>query len=149
MSIYKLNPAKDSKSKKIRKGRGNASGKGGESGRGHKGQRSRSGFSQMSGFEGGQNPLYRRVPKKRGLKLKPNISTKFHVLNLSSISESFMENDIVDMKILREKFKIKRNVKVKILGDGDITKPLTFKDLSFSKSAEDKIKLAKGTISTK
>ena len=146
MSIFKLSPNKDSKSKKIRKGRGNASGKGGESGRGHKGQRSRSGFSQMSGFEGGQNPLYRRVPKKRGLKLKPNFASKYHVLNLSSIEKNFNANEIVDISNLKEKFKIKRNVRVKILGDGNITKSLTFKDLVFSNSALEKIKLAKGII---
>ena len=61
-----LKPAKGAVKKRTRKGRGNASGKGGECGRGHKGQKSRSGYSAKAGFEGGQMPLYKRVPKRRG-----------------------------------------------------------------------------------
>lgn len=68
MAVFELRPAKGSVKKRVRRARGNSAGQGGEAGRGHKGQKSRTGYSRRAGFEGGQMPLYRRLPKKRGFK---------------------------------------------------------------------------------
>ena len=78
-----LAPAPGSVKKRKRVGRGNASGFGGECGRGHKGQKSRSGYSRKRGFEGGQNPLYRRLPKKSGFRNRFRV--EYRILNLSDI----------------------------------------------------------------
>jgi large subunit ribosomal protein L15 len=93
-----------------RVGRGNASGFGGECGRGHKGQKSRSGFSRKRGFEGGQNPLYKRLPKKRGFHNK--FKKKFQVINLENINFSKFGDTIeikhlLDFELVTNKFPIK------------------------------------------
>ena len=134
--------------KKIRVGRGIGSGKGKTSGRGHKGQKSRSGVAIKS-FEGGQMPLYRRLPK-RGFKSlsKDNIA----ILNLSKIQTMYEKNkyklsNSLDLKQLKEKKLIKRKfLKLKILGSGELKEKLDITAHYVSKQALEKITKAGGKI---
>ncbi len=144
----RLNQLTKINKKKIRPGRGIGSGKGKTSGRGHKGQKSRSGVAVKS-FEGGQMPLYRRLPK-RGFKsfLKKNVA----ILNLSSL-QKYYENKIldfknpIDLKILKEKKLInKKFEKLKILGNGEIKNKINIIVNSSSKQAQAKIEKAGGTL---
>ena len=138
-----VNPLYGSIKTRKRKGRGNASGLGGECGRGHKGQRSRSGFSLYAGFEGGQTPLYMRLPKKKGFK---NIFKKiYHPINLSQLSELAIDN-IVSPESLVEQNIIKRGTLLKILGDGNCPDNLTIKAHKISKSALSKIDSSKSSF---
>ena len=143
-----LNSLTKSNRKKIRVGRGIGSGKGKTSSRGHKGQKSRSGVAIKS-FEGGQMPLYRRLPK-RGFKSlnKSNIA----ILNLSKIqniidkSKNEIKN-ILDLKILKEKKLVnKKFIKLKILGTGDIKTNIEISAHFASKQALSKIEKAGGKI---
>jgi large subunit ribosomal protein L15 len=144
----RLNELAKTNLKKIRVGRGIGSGKGKTSGRGHKGQKSRSGVAIKS-FEGGQMPLYRRLPK-RGFKsmFKKNIAT----INLSSIQKFLDEKRIkssstIDLKELIEKKIIgKKYEKLKILGNGEIKDKVNFSINFASKQAKDKIEKAGGTL---
>ena len=135
--------------KKIRDGRGIGSGKGKTSARGHKGQKSRSGVSIKS-FEGGQMPLYRRLPKRGFKSMKKNIIA---ILNLSKIQNIIdkPQNDIkniLDLKILKEKNLInKKYKKLKILGSGEIKKNLEISAHFASKQALTKIEKAGGKVS--
>ena len=144
----KLNSLIKNNKKKIRVGRGIGSGRGKTSARGHKGQKSRSGVSIKS-FEGGQMPLYRRLPK-RGFKSLKNISVA--VLNLSKIQNIIekQKNDIknsLNLKILKEKKIInKKFKKLKILGTGDLKKNIDISAHFASKQALNKIEKAGGTI---
>ena len=143
-----LNSLKKTNIKKIRPGRGIGSGKGKTGGRGHKGQKSRSGVAIKS-FEGGQMPLYRRLPK-RGFKAinKKNIA----VINLSSLQKFHDEKrinfkDLIDLKVLKEKRIVnKKFEKLKILGSGEIKDKVTIEADLVSKSAEEKLKKAGGSI---
>ena len=135
--------------KKIRVGRGIGSGKGKTSSRGHKGQKSRSGVAIKS-FEGGQMPLYRRLPKRGFKSLNKNITA---ILNLSKIqnildkSKNSIKNNL-DLKILQEnKFINKKFTKLKILGTGEIKKNLEISAHFASKQALSKIEKAGGKIS--
>ena len=143
-----LNSLTKNNTKKIRVGRGIGSGRGKTSSRGHKGQKSRSGVAIKS-FEGGQMPLYRRLPK-RGFKSLNNNSTA--ILNLSKI-QSILEKskseikDKIDLKILQDKKKVKKNVlKLKILGAGEIKKNIEISAHYASKQALSKIEKAGGKI---
>ena len=144
-----LNSLKKINKKKIRVGRGIGSGKGKTSSRGHKGQKSRSGVAIKS-FEGGQMPLYRRLPK-RGFKTfsKKNIA----VLNLSRIQDVLdkYKKDIkesIDLKILKDKKIINRKYeKLKILGKGELKTKLEISAHYASKQAQEKIEKAGGKIS--
>ena len=135
--------------KKIRVGRGIGSGKGKTSARGHKGQKSRSGVSIKS-FEGGQMPLYRRLPK-RGFKSINKV--KVAILNLSNIQKIFDKNkssikDVINLKILKEKKLInKRYSKLKILGTGELKKNIEITAHFASKNAQVKIEKAGGKLS--
>ena len=135
--------------KKIRVGRGIGSGKGKTSSRGHKGQKSRSGVAIKS-FEGGQMPLYRRLPKRGFKSLNKNITA---ILNLSKIQNILdkPKNDIkniLDLKILKEKKLVnKKYKKLKILGAGEIKKNLEISAHFASKQALSKIEKAGGKIS--
>jgi len=144
MKIHELTPAKGSKHRRKIIGRGEGSGHGGSATRGTKGQGARSGQSIMVGFEGGQMPLIRRIPK-RGFN-----HTRFHtcygVVNLRDIDVSFQKDQKITPGDLVEKGLVKKHMLVKILGDGEITKPLNITAHKFSKSAEEKIKKAGGTI---
>ena len=143
-----LNSLGKVKSKKIRVGRGIGSGKGKTSGRGHKGQKSRSGVAIKS-FEGGQMPLYRRLPK-RGF--NPIEKVKVGKINLGSI-QSFIESkrikstDKIDLNLLKKLKLINKNtVKIKILGSGEIKEKISIHVDLISKSAKEKIDKIGGTI---
>ena len=143
-----LNTLYKNNKKKIRVGRGIGSGKGKTSSRGHKGQKSRSGVSIKS-FEGGQMPLYRRLPK-RGFKSLHKNNTA--ILNLSKIQNILdkSKNDfknILDLKILKEKKLVnKKYLKLKILGSGEIKKNIEISANFASKQALSKIEKAGGKI---
>ena len=144
----KLNNFLKSNKKKIRVGRGICSGKGKTSARGHKGQKSRSGVSIKS-FEGGQMPLYRRLPK-RGFK---NFNkSRIAILNLSKIQNileknKYKINDIVDIKTLKEKKLInKKFIKLKILGSGELKKNIAISAHFAYKQALEKIQKAGGKL---
>ena len=138
MKLHELSPAKGSKHSRKRVGRGPGSGLGKTSGRGEKGQKSRTGYSSRPGFEGGQMPLVRRVPK-RGF---TNIwKTEYSVVNLSQLAD--FEGDVTP-EALRERGLVRSGKKVKVLGDGEIGKPLRVVANKFSKSAREKIEAAGG-----
>ncbi len=139
-----IKPAKGSTSKRKRRGRGNSSGLGGESGRGHKGQKSRSGYSSRPGFEGGQMPLYRRLPKKRGL--GNSVQTYFHPINLGQLNHYFEANEEVTLETLLLKKLIGRSDKVKILANGELNKKLTIKVHKISESALQKLSASGSTF---
>lgn len=143
MELSNLRPAEGStKSDNFRKGRGHGSGNGKTAGKGHKGQKARSG-APRAGFEGGQMPLYRRIPK-RGF---TNRNTKVIIgINLRAL-DRFEDGAVVSVDTLIEAGIVK-NPKdgVKILGNGEITKKLTVKANAFSASAKEKIEAAGGTV---
>lgn len=137
-----LRPPHGAIKKRKRVGRGDASGHGSTSGRGQKGQKARAGGDISPYFEGGQMPLYRRLPK-RGFK---NIFRKeYHIVNIDDLAKRFKSNEIVDPKALREVGLIKMGP-VKLLGYGEITFPLTVRVHRFSKQAKEKIELAGGKV---
>ena len=142
MDLSNLKPNEGAVSERSRVGRGHASGNGKTAGRGHKGQKARSGGSTRLGFEGGQMPLYRRIPK-RGFK---NYNYKEIIgINVSKL-DVFENGTEVTVETLIEAGIIKNpRDGVKILGDGELTKNLTVKVNAFSKSAEEKITAAGGT----
>jgi len=144
-----LNSLVKNNKKKIRVGRGIGSGKGKTSARGHKGQKSRSGVAIKS-FEGGQMPLYRRLPKRGFKTLNKNVTA---ILNLSKIQNIIDKsknkiNNSLDLKILKEKNLIKKKyLKLKILGSGEIKKNIEISAHFASKQALAKIEKAGGKIS--
>ena len=144
-----LNNSNQIKVKKIRVGRGIGSGKGKTSGRGHKGQKSRSGVS-IKGFEGGQMPLYRRLPK-RGFKSIKN-KKRIALMNLSKIQEIINKNKIslntkINLKNLQESNLINNKYKkLKLLGSGDIKEKFDFEVDFISKSAKEKIEKSGGKV---
>ena len=142
MKLNELSPAPGSTHSPIRVGRGIASGKGKTSGRGHKGQKSRSGGGVRPGFEGGQMPLYRRIPK-RGFKNRNRL--EIVAINISAL-EKFDNGADVTVDTLIESGIVK-NPKdgVKILGNGELTKKLNVKANAFSASAKEKIEALGGT----
>lgn len=142
IELSNLSPAEGSvKSDNFRRGRGHGSGNGKTAGKGHKGQKARSG-APRPGFEGGQMPLYRRIPK-RGFNCHSH--KEIVGINLSAL-DRFEDGAVVDVDALVESGVV-RNPKdgVKILGNGDITKKLTVKANAFSASAKEKIEAAGGT----
>ncbi len=142
MELSNLRPAEGSKhSDNFRRGRGHASGNGKTAGKGHKGQKARSG-APRPGFEGGQMPLYRRIPK-RGF---TNRNTKeITAINVSAL-ECLQDGIEVTPDVLLEAGIISKVVDgVKILGDGELTKKLNVKVSAFSASAKEKIEAAGGT----
>lgn len=143
IGLHNLRPAPGARHRKKIIGRGEGSGHGGSATRGRKGQRSRSGDGKMSGFEGGQIPLLRRIPK-RGF---TNISrVAYAVVNIGTLDKLFDSGNDITVEAIHQKGIAKRNLPVKILGNGEIKKALTIKVDAFSKSAEEKIKAAGGTI---
>lgn len=126
-----------------RVGRGTGSGHGTTAGRGSKGQLSRSGGGKGAGFEGGQTPIYRRLPK-RGFNNK--FKVEYAVVNVGDLERVFESGDKVDGEALREKGLVRGyDVRVKVLGDGEMTKSLTVHAHKFSESAVSKIKAAGGS----
>ena len=142
MELSNLRPAEGSvQSDNFRRGRGHGSGNGKTAGKGHKGQKARSG-APRPGFEGGQMPLFRRLPK-RGFK---NINHKNIVgINVSAL-DVFEDGAVVDVQALKDQGIIKKELDgVKILGNGEITKKLTVKANAFSAVAKEKIEALGGT----
>lgn len=143
IELSNLRPADGSKhSDNFRRGRGHGSGNGKTAGKGHKGQKARSG-APRPGFEGGQMPLYRRIPK-RGFTCPS--SKEIVGINLGVLNDRFEDGAVVDINALIDSG-IVRNPKdgVKILGNGEITKKLTVKANAFSASAKEKIEAIGGT----
>lgn len=142
MNLSNLHPAEGSKhSDNFRRGRGHASGNGKTAGKGHKGQKARSG-APRAGFEGGQMPLYRRLPK-RGFK---NINSKTIVGINVSVLEKFENDSVVSVETLMENGIVKNPQDgVKILGNGELTKKLNVKANAFSEGAKSKIEAVGGT----
>ena len=141
MRLDELQPAEGSKFSKKRVGRGIGSGTGKTSGKGHKGQNARSGGGVRPGFEGGQMPLYRRLPK-RGFK---NIFAKQYVsINVEDLNK-LEDGTEVTAEVLKEAGIISKTLDgVKILGRGEVTKKLTVKVAKYSASAKEKIEKAGG-----
>ena len=143
MKLHELSPAEGSVKAGFRKGRGAGSGNGKTAGKGHKGQNARSGGGVRPGFEGGQLPLYRKLPK-RGFN-NARFGKQYAVVNIGILNEKFASGDVVDSAALLAKGIID-SVKdgVKILGEGEITKELTVKAAVFSASAKEKIEAVGG-----
>lgn len=143
MKLHELSPAPGSTKENWRRGRGTGSGNGKTGGRGHKGQNARSGGGVRPGFEGGQLPLYRRLPK-RGF---TNIFAKnYAIVNVSAL-DRFEDGAVIDIYTLIALGIIRRELDgLKILGDGEITKKLTVKASIFSAVAKEKIEAAGGKV---
>jgi len=141
MKLGELKPAEGAVTKRFRKGRGHGSGNGKTAGKGHKGQKARSGSGGKVGFEGGQMPLYRRLPK-RGFH---NRNTKEIIaINLNHL-DKFEDGSVVDIAALRSVGLVSNpRDGVKILGMGELTKKLTVKANRFSQSAVSKIEALGG-----
>ena len=142
MKLHELSPAPGSVTPAWRKGRGPGSGNGKTAGKGHKGQNARSGGGVRPGFEGGQLPLYRRLPK-RGFNNK--FATVYSIVNVETLNECFEDGAVIDLETLVENGIIrKENDGLKVLGNGEITKKLTVKAKVFSATAKEKIEAAGG-----
>jgi large subunit ribosomal protein L15 len=141
MKIHELAPAYGATTTSKRVGRGTGSGLGKTAGKGHKGQKARTGGKIRRGFEGGQTPLYRRLPK-RGF--KNHFAKEYAVVNLSDL-EKFENGTTVNAELLLSEGIIRKELDgVKVLGNGTLTKKLTVVATKFSKTAEEKIQAAGG-----
>ncbi len=146
MKLQELKPAKGSVKTRKRVGRGDASGLGKTCGRGSKGQKSRSGAVVRPLFEGGQIPLFRRIPKRGFTSYNPKL---FNVINLSVIEAISSDGDAVDISTLNDKGFIRdSNLPLKILANGELTKAITVKADKFSQAAKAKIEAAGGKCET-
>ena len=145
MEIHNLGPAVESKSRN-RVGRGIGSGNGKTAGKGHKGQKARTGGKIRRGFEGGQTPLYRRIPK-RGFN---NIfSTEYACVNVSDL-ERFEDGTVVNMELLVKEGLVRKELSgLKVLGNGTLTKKITVEAKKFSNAAKEKIEAVGGKIEVK
>ena len=142
MKLHELSPAEGSVKENYRKGRGAGSGNGKTAGKGHKGQNARSGGGVRPGFEGGQLPLYRKLPK-RGFN-NYRFGKKYAIINVQSLNK-FNDGEVVDFSALLSAGII-HNVfdGVKVLGEGELAKKLTVKAAIFSANAKEKIEAAGG-----
>ena len=142
MKLHELSPAEGSVKDGFRKGRGAGSGNGKTAGKGHNGQNARSGGGVRPGFEGGQLPLYRKLPK-RGFN-NSRFGKCYAVVNVSSLNK-FNDGDVVDVAALLAAGIIKNTFDgLKVLGEGELTKKLTVKAAVFSASAKEKIEAVGG-----
>lgn len=142
MKLHNLIKSGGRKERK-RVGRGEGSGKGKTSGRGHKGQRSRSGYGLRPGFESGHVPLYRRLPKRGFSNFK--FRTEYAIVNVGDLER--VESESVDRDVLvRFGLARKSSKLIKILGEGELNKPLTVTADKFSSSAKEKIEKAGGQV---
>ena len=141
MKLFELTPAEGSTTDSKRKGRGHGSGNGKTAGRGHKGQNARSGGGVRIGFEGGQMPIYRRLPK-RGF---TNIFAKAYAEVKVSDLNKFEDGAVVDAQALIEAGIISKKLDgVKVLGNGELSKKVTVKAAKFTATAASKIEAAGG-----
>ena len=142
MKLHELSPAPGSTTPAWRKGRGTGSGNGKTAGKGHKGQNARSGGGVRPGFEGGQLPLYRKLPK-RGFN-NARFGKKYTTINVENLNR-FNDGDVVDSAALLASGVISKvNNGVKVLGEGELTKKLTVKAAVFSEAAKEKIEAVGG-----
>ncbi|MGL4183951.1 MAG: 50S ribosomal protein L15 [Metamycoplasmataceae bacterium] len=143
MKLHSLKANDGSRTEKHRVGRGHAAGKGKQAGKGQSGQNKRSGGTRP-GFEGGQNPWFRRLPK-RGFNNVNHI--EYQVVSLSSLEENFKNNDLVTPEILLErKIARNKNLPIKLLANGNLTKKLTIKVNAASQTAISAIEKSGGTL---
>ena len=141
MKLHELSPVEGSTKPAWRKGRGPGSGNGKTAGKGHKGQNARSGGGVRPGFEGGQIPLYRKLPK-RGFNNK--FATNYAIVNVSDLNK-FEDGAVVDLEALLAAKIIRKPLDgLKVLGGGEITKKITVKAAVFSATAKEKIEAAGG-----
>jgi large subunit ribosomal protein L15 len=140
--LHELQPAPGSTHKKTRRGRGLGSGLGKTAGRGQKGQKARSGGGVRPGFEGGQMPLVRRLPK-RGF--KNPFRVEYEVVNVGQLTV-FEPGTEVTPELLKAHRLVRRDLPIKILGEGEIDRPLTVRAHKFSKQAQAKIEAAQGKV---
>ena len=143
MKLFELKPSAGTTKDAKRKGRGHGSGNGKTAGRGHKGQNARSGGGVRIGFEGGQMPIYRRLPR-RGFN---NIfAKKYAEINISDLNK-FEDGAVVDAQALVEAGIIKKTLDgVKVLGNGNVEKKVTVKAAKFTETAKEKIEAAGGKV---
>ena len=143
IKLESLQSNKGSRRKKMRKGRGIAAGQGASCGFGMRGQKSRSGRPTRPGFEGGQMPLYRRVPKLKHFEI---INQKnFSIVNLANLTE-FKDNEIVNVdSLVKKKVLFKPKFPLKILGNGEVKVKLQVQAHAFTKVAQEKIEAAGGS----
>ena len=141
MELHTLKPTAGSRKDKHRVGRGHAAGKGKQAGRGQSGQTKRS--TVRLGFEGGQNPLFRRIPK-RGFNNVNHV--EYQIVNLDDLEKTFKANSVVSYETLFEHGLVKRSMPVKILGRGQLTKKLTVKIPALSETARLASEKARGKI---
>ncbi len=146
MKLHELQPAAGSTTAPKRLGRGVGSGLGKTSGKGHKGAKARSGGGKRPGFEGGQMPLYRRVPKRGFYNV---FRTEYATVNVGSL-EVFDNGTVVTIDTLKEAGLVKKTMDgVKILGDGELTKQLTVQVDKFTDTAKQKIEALGGKAEVK
>lgn len=144
MKIHELQPIPGVKKAPVRKGRGPGSGKGKTAGRGHKGQNARAGGGVRPGFEGGQMPLYRRIPK-RGFNNK-NFAKVYAEVNVSALN-IFEDGTVVNGELLKKRGITKKLYDgVAVLGNGELSKKLTVQAARFTKTASEKIEAAGGKV---
>jgi large subunit ribosomal protein L15 len=144
MKLFELQPAEGSKRPPMRKGRGVGSGNGKTAGKGHKGQNARAGGGVRPGFEGGQMPLYMRMPK-RGFN-NYEFQDRFAQIKISDL-EGFDNGTTVTAEFLKEKGVVKKLMDgVVVLGNGELTKKLTVQAARFTKTATEKIEAAGGKV---
>ncbi|MBE0433046.1 50S ribosomal protein L15 [candidate division WOR-3 bacterium] len=142
MKLNEIRPARGATKKPKRVGRGPGSGHGKTSTRGHKGHQQRSGYRRKLGFEGGQMPLVRRIPKRGFTNV---LKVVYEIVKVEALG-TFAPDTEVTPELLKQKGMIKGKNRVKILGNGELSVPLTVKAHKFSKSAREKIIQAKGKI---
>ncbi len=145
MDLSKLQPAPNSRKTKVRKGRGQGTGKGGTSTRGREGAQSRSGYKTKVGFEGGQMPLYRRVPKVGFT----NIHRKeYKIINLENLERLAQEKNLqtIDLETIYQNGLAKKGSRIKILGKGQLQRQLEVHAHAFSQSAQQAIESVQGTV---
>lgn len=141
MKLHELSPSEGSKKKAFRVGRGHGSGNGKTSGKGQKGQKARSGGGVRPGFEGGQMPIYRRLPKRGFTNI---FAKKYTSINVEDLNK-FDNGTEITAEVLKENGVIKKiNDGIVVLGRGDLNKKVTIKAKRYSKSAEEKISAAGG-----
>ena len=147
MKLHELSPAAGSVKASYRKGRGPGSGNGKTAGKGHKGQNARSGGGVRLGFEGGQLPLYRKLPK-RGFKNR--FATHYAIVNVGTLNAKFENGETVTVEALIEKGILNKSLDgLKVLGNGELTKNLTVEAAIFSQTAKEKIEAAGGKAEVK
>ncbi|MDQ7031218.1 MAG: 50S ribosomal protein L15 [Desulfonauticus sp.] len=143
MNLHELYPFEHERKNKKRVGRGDGSGHGGTSCRGHKGQKSRSGGKVARWFEGGQMPLQRRLPKRGFTNI---FKTRYGIVNVGALVEKFEDKAEISIEDIYASGLVKKSLPVKVLGVGEITKPIKITAHKFSKSAKEKIEKAGGSI---